>query len=71
MAIALLRGVRLRHDRLSAGLVLIQLHPQVSSLLKERDLNGPLRILRKKIYYYLMSTCGCRLLYVWHDGIRV
>lgn len=48
MAIALLRGVRLRHDRLSAGLVLIQLHPQVSSLLKERDLNGPLRILRKK-----------------------
>jgi len=49
MAIALLRGVRLRHVRLSAGLVLIQLHPQVSSLLKERDLNGPPpRILRIK-----------------------
>lgn len=49
MAIALLRGVRLRHVRLSAGLVLIQLHPQVSRLLKERDLNGPPKDFEKKI----------------------
>lgn len=75
MATALHRGVDLRLVSLSAGLVLIQLHPQVSRLLKERNLNGPPKDFEKKKsntnLLLLDVNLWLTLLYAWHDWIRV